>query len=124
MDMYTQGHTAGIVYDHLGNRYTNGLCVDLGGPASAYYISYDLDGIYTTFSGVCSLVEGMKGTSYTKYFEIYCDGKLVFTSDTMTKNSAPQPFVIDVTDVQVLRIQYPATKGQNRIATVFDAKLS
>ena len=124
MDMDTPGHSAGEVYDHLGNRYTNGLCVDWGGSADTFYVSYDLGGIYTTFSGVCSLIEGMKGTSYTKYVEIYCDGKLAFTSNKMTKGSSAQRFSIDVTDVKTLRIQYPATMGQNRIATVFDAKLS
>lgn len=124
LDMNTPGHVSGKVYDHLGNRYTYGLCVDLGGPASTYYVSFDLEGIYTNFAGVCSMSEDMKGTTSSKYFEIYCDGKLVFTSNTMTKGSTAQEFSIDITDVKVLRIQYPPTKGQNRIATLFDGRLS
>ena len=120
-DMNTRGHTVGEVYDHQGNRYTNGLCVDFGGQyADVYYVSYDLGGRYTTFSGVISLIEGMAGVSFTKYVEILCDGQVVFTSATMTASSAPQPFSLDVTGVQELTIRYPATDGQNRIATVFD----
>ncbi len=123
-DMNTPGHITGPVYDHMGNRYTYGLHVDLGGPASRYYVSYDLDGKYTTFSAVCSMAAERKGTSSSKYFEIYCDGVLVYTSRTMTDGVQPQSFTIDVTGVQTLRIQYPATKGENSIATVFDGRLS
>ncbi len=122
-DMNTPGHITGPVYDHMGNRYTYGLHVDLAGPASRYYVSYDLDGKYTTFTGVCSMAEERKGTNATKYFEIYCDGVLVFTSRVMTDGAAPQSFAIDVTGVETLRIQYPATKGENSIATIFDGKL-
>lgn len=124
MDMNTPGHITGQVYDHEGNRYTNALWVDLGGPASPYYVSYNLEGNYTTLTFTCGMMEGLENTAYTKYFDIYFDGKLEFTSKTMGKGESSVVYTLDVSGVQVIRIQYPPTKGENSIAAIFDAKLS
>ena len=128
-DMNTPGHTAGPVCDYLGNRYTVGMVVD-GADLDAYHVSYYIEGKYTTFSGVCSMSEDMDGdwrvasSKEGKYFDIYGDGKWLFRSNVMKQGEAPQAFSIDITGVEVLTIQYPKTRFPNRIATLFDGKLS
>lgn len=126
------GYSSGAVKDNKGNQYDFGIHVD-GDQRDSYYFEIQLNGQYTTFSGTCGCPE--KGaaissyvyntsTSYTKYFEVYGDGKLLYTSATMRYDYSPQDFSIDVTGVQVLRIQYPATVGPNEIATLFGGMLS
>ncbi len=128
-DLNTPGHTSGPVYDYRGNRYTYGLTVD-GSELASYYVSYNIEGKYKTFSGTCSMSEDMDGNwraSYAKdgkYFDIYGDGKWLFRTNTMKQGEAPHSFIIDVTGVEILTIQYPKTSFPSRIATLFDGKLS
>lgn len=126
------GHTPGVVRDNQGNVYKYGLHID--GPRSEEYsYGFYLNGEYTTFSGVVGCPEESKvityhaydrTAKYTKYFEVYGDGKLLYRSPDMRYDYAPQTFTVDVTGVNVLTIVYPATKGPNEIATIFDGKLS
>lgn len=126
-DLYTPGHIQQPVCDGYGNVFTYGIHMD-GDQLGPYYITYDLDSKYTMFSGWCVLPDYKAGTSdakyYSKYFEIYCDGKLVFTSNTMRNGSMSQYFEIDVTAVDVLTIQYAATTGPNDLAVLCDGMLS
>lgn len=128
-DMDTPGHTAGPVYDYRGNRYTYGLTVD-GSELASYYVSYNIEGKYTTFSGTCSMSEDMddnwraSSAQDGKYFDIYGDGQWLFRTNTMKQGETPHSFCIDVTGVEVLTIQYPKTSFPSRIATLFDGKLS
>lgn len=126
------GYSIGEVKDNFGNKYDIGLHVD-GYSSEVYYYEIQLYGEYTEFSGVCACPERSAAisnyvyntsTKYTKYFEVYGDGILLYTSPMMRYDYAPQGFKIDVTNVQVLRIQYAATKGPNEIATLYDGKLS
>lgn len=124
-DMVTPGHTTGPVYDYLGNRYTYGLHVD-GDEYAAYYISYEINGMYTTFTGSCCMSPEMNGDNRAgmeKYFEVYGDGVRLFTSASMRQGASAYSFEVDITGVQVLTIQYPKTSGPSRIATIFDGKL-
>lgn len=123
MDAYTRGHVPNKVYDNKGNQYTNALWVDLGGTAQEYYLTYDLNGMYTELTGYCGVMSDVKNTTENKYVEIYCDGVLVYSSRIMDRYANPEKISIDVTGVEMLTIQYPATKGQNRIAALFDMKL-
>jgi len=124
-DTYTPGHTAGPVYDYLGNRYTYGLTVD-GDDLDSYRVSYNIGGKYTTFTGVCCMSEDMDGNRRStkdkdgKYFDVYGDGKWLFRSNTMKQGEAPHEFSIDITGVEILTIQYPNTLYPSRIATLFD----
>lgn len=126
-DLYTPGHIQRIVCDGYGNTFTCGLHMD-GDQLGPYYITYSLDGKYAQFSGWCVLPDYKAGSAdaknYSKYFEIYCDGKLVFTSNTMRNGSMSQYFEIDITDVDVLTIQYAPTTGPNDLAVLCDGLLS
>ena len=131
-DWSRPGHTGGTVRDNVGNVYEHGIHID-GWDSGDYYFEIRLDGNYTTFSGTCACPERSAAISNlvyntsrkcTKYFEVYGDGELLFTSATMRYDQAPQAFSIDVTGVEVLRIQYPPTKGPNEIATIYDGLLS
>ena len=126
-DQDTPGHVQGLVRDGYGNTYTYGIHLD-GNQLGPYYITYEIGGEYTMFSGWCVLPDFMVGSvdalSYSKYFEIYCDGKLTFVSDVMSDGSESQYFEIDVTDVDMLTIQYAATSGRNALALLCDGLLS
>ena len=122
-DYSTKGYLNRVVRDNLGNTYRYGLHLD-GVGANRFYVTYDLNRIYSSFSGTCILPYEMRTTSDTKYFEIFCDGILVFTSNTMQRGCSSQTFEIDVTGVKYLTIQYPATKGSNETAVLCDGLLS
>lgn len=120
--------TDGLVYDDSStmdaqnNVYKHSYSVD-GSYVDVFYAEYQINGEYKKFEGVCAIPSDMGGTATSKYFEVYGDGELLFTSKTMTGNASPVPFSIDISGVKVLRIQYPATDGLNKVATIFDGKL-
>ena len=126
-DLNTPGHIKRPVCDGAGKQFTYGIHMD-GDQLGPYYITYNLDSQYTLFSGWCVMPDYKDGTAdsknYSKYFEIYCDGKLEFTSKTMKNGSKSQYFEIDVTDVDVLTIQYAPTEGPNDLAVLCDGLLS
>ncbi len=125
---YRDETTNGNIYparDRKGTYYENGFHLD-GSTLGPYYITYDLEGKYTRLYGYYGVsysanLQDIKG--YKKYFEIYADGKLIFTSATMKYDSSSQYFSIDVTGVKTLRIQYSATEGSNDLAVIYEAKL-
>lgn len=126
------GHTSGVVIDNWGNVYEYGIHVD-GDKSEAYYFSVDLFGEYSTFAGTVACPEKgaaiseyvyKQSTAYTKYFEVYGDGVLLYTSPTIRYDYPPQDFTVDVTGVDRLTIVYPATKGPNEIATIYDGVVS
>ena len=131
-DWSIPGYSAGAVKDNKGNEYDFGIHVD-GDESDYYYFEIQLDGLAAEFSGACACSDKNSAiskyvyntsTKYTKYFEVYGDGQLLYTSPVMRYDYAPRYFAIDVTDVQVLRIQYPATPGPNEIATLYDGMLT
>ena len=119
----TPGHTAGVVQDNRGNVYTYGLHVD-GKDIGPYSVSYALNGSYSTFSGVCgypaAVISPQWSPAYTKYFCVYGDGMLLYTSPRMNARTVSVPFEIPVSGVNILTIQYPAIDGPNEVATLFD----
>ena len=126
------GHTPGVVIDNWGNVYEYGIHVD-GDKSEAYYFSVDLFGEYSTFAGTVACPEKgaaiseyvyKQSTAYTKYFEVYGDGVLLYTSPTIRYDYPPQDFTVDITGVDRLTIVYPATKGPNEIATIYDGVVS
>ncbi len=121
-DYSATGHLVEEVRDNLGNVYQYGLHMD-GEGVGPFYITYALEGKYTSFTGTCVSPQKLAGTDGSKYFEVFCDGMLVYTSSTMYSGSAPQDFSIDVTGVQQLTIQYPPTRGSNEMALVCDGLL-
>lgn len=89
-----------------------------------YWAEYLINGSYTSFNGVCAVSYNQRSATDTKYFEVYGDGVLLYTSPIMTQSSMPVEFSIDVTGVTVLKVLYPATDGVNSIATIYDGLLS
>ena len=122
-DLYTPGHSAGPVRDNMGNEYTYGMHVD-GDEAKPYSVSFQLNGQYSVFSGVCGYPETVISTQwapkYTKYFQVYGDGVLLYTSPKMNVSTRPVAFQIPIPNVRVLTITYPGTEGPNEAATLFD----
>ena len=128
----TPGYTPGTVKDQAGNKYTYGIFID-GSESRDYYMEFDLDGKYTTFSGTCacpdrdsaisSYVYYNASTLYSKYFEVYLDGKYIGSSPSMRADYSPQTFEFDVTGGETLKIVYPATSGPNEIASIYDGML-
>ena len=130
-DVNTRGHTKAVVKDNYGNVYTYGMHVD-GADTQVYTITFTLNGLYTRFSGVCACPEKAQAlseyayknsTKYTKYFEVYGDGRLLFATKDMRFDYRPESFVVDVTGVKELVILYPASDGPNEIATLYDGFL-
>lgn len=123
-DLSTPGHSAGPVRDNMGNRYTYGMHVD-GDESRPYSVSFQLNGQYSVFSGVCGYPETVISTQwapkYTKYFQVYGDGVLLYTSPKMNVSTGPVAFEIPIRNVQILTITYPGTEGPNEAATLFDA---
>lgn len=121
-----RGHTLGPVYDNMGNRYKYALHLD-GSTTREYYISYELGGRYTKFTGWCGFPDkplNSNAINSKKYIEIYADGVLVYITGEMTAKKSPEYIEIDVTGVEILEIRYPATKNNNEAATLFDGLLS
>ena len=123
-DLSTPGHSAGPVRDNMGNRYTYGMHVD-GDESRPYSVSFQLNGQYSVLSGVCGYPETVISTQwapkYTKYFQVYGDGTLLYTSPKMNVSTGPVAFEIPIRNVQILTITYPGTEGPNEAATLFDA---
>ena len=121
------GHTQGPVYDHYGNRYTYGMFLD-GSITTTYFISYNLEGKYSTFSCYVAFpgspLSKHAKESVNKIIEFYVDGKLVATTPKMSINAGRAYIEFDVTDGQVLTIQYANVSGNNEAATIFDPLLS
>lgn len=121
------GHTYGPVYDHFGNSYTYGMFLD-GSITTTYFISYALEGKYTDFSCYVAFpgnpLSKRAKESIKKVIEFYVDGKLVATTPEMSINAGRAYITFDVTDGQVLTIQYAKVDGNNEAATIFDPLLS
>lgn len=126
-DIETPGHVQMDVADNANNPHAYGIYVDKKGTATTCSITYNLAGEYTVFTGTCAYpanpLDPERAGKYTKYFEIYGDGELLYTSPIMDSAAAPDHFSLDVTEVQHLTIMYPATGGPNDIATLFDGAL-
>lgn len=123
-DLFTPGHSAGPVRDNAGNMYTYGMHID-GDETRSYSISFQINGQYSVFSGVCGYPEAVISAQwaphYSKYFQVYGDGVLLYTSPEMNVSTWPAAFEIPIRNVRVLTITYPSTMGPNEAATLFDA---
>lgn len=67
-------------------------------------VQYNLNGKYDTISGILFLTKEYKGTSYRGFIEAYGDGKLIYTSKTITGGVLPQDIEFKVTGVDMLEI--------------------
>lgn len=68
--------------------------------------NYVLSGKYDVVSGKIFLPDEYKDTNFSGYFKVYGDGKLIYTSPTITKNILPQDVSFSVTGIQRLKINF------------------
>ncbi|GEM_PF-5984727 len=110
------------VSDNTGKEYGRAYCID-GWGSNVYSAEYLINGNYTNFEGTAAVAYDLRDTEDSKFFEIYGDGILLYTSPVFTAGTMPSAFNIDVSGVKILKISYPDTNGQNKIASIFDGKL-
>ena len=57
-------------------------------------------------TGTAFIPSSFKNDEQTGYFIIYGDGKKLYTSTTFTKNVLPQAFSVDVSNIDILTVEY------------------
>lgn len=112
--------------DNTGVLYHKGLamCKYFTGDGGEGSAEYYINGKYATFTGTVAVRSGNEDNDDSAYFEIYGDGKLLYTSPVMTKSSFPESFNINVTGVKMLKISYPASNSDEGMATLYDGVLT
>lgn len=93
------------------NSVTMYNCVeisDFAANSSNYLISttYNLNKTYDVVSGTQFVTKDSKNNEQKGYFEIYGDGKKIFTSSTMGINFLPKDFSVSVSGVDTLVVKY------------------
>lgn len=72
--------------------------------------TYNLAGRYNVISGTWARGQAYKSQDGYEYFEVYGDGKLLYTSPRVGRDVLPQAFTCDVSGVQTLTIVF---KGES-----------
>lgn len=91
-----------------GKQYTNGMIWSTYNVFENVYSLYTLDGKYSEISGILGHVDGTD--MHGKSFEIYFDGKL-YKEVLLAGDMMAQPFSIDVTGVNQLKLMIPSSNG-------------
>lgn len=105
--------------DNTGKSYQRIYTVDGGNGAFAEYL---INGNYTNFVGTAGVCYDKRSTTESRFFEVYGDGVLLYTSPAFTGSSMPKDFDINITGVKILKIYYPGY-SYHSIASIFDGKL-
>jgi len=109
----------GTMQDNFGTSYAHSLYSDGG------YITYLLNGSYSTLSLTVALPYDDRATDYHGDLRIYADDTLIYSSGNITSGSTVQPIVLDVTGVQQLKLAWYKESFEwyysSRIATAWDA---
>ncbi len=71
-----------------------------------YSITYNLGKKYNKISGEQFVLYDSRNKEQNGYFEIYGDGKKIFTSDILGVNYLPKNFTVDVNGISTLNIKY------------------
>lgn len=69
-------------------------------------VTYNLGKRYDIVSGTQFITQSSKNINQKGYFEIYGDGKKIFTSSVMDVNFLPEKFSVKVTGVDTLIVKY------------------
>lgn len=92
---------------NTGEKYENGIrCMPNSSDTKFAEAKYNLAGNYDNVSGKIFLEENSKSKNVTGYFEVYGDGKLIFTSEKTGKDILPKDFSFNVTGIQILKIVF------------------
>lgn len=90
----------GVVTDRYGNVYDGAVEFHAGNQG---YALYNLSKKFTSFTGTAFVVKN-GNTGYDLSFAIYVDEELVYYMDSISEETAPISFNIDVTNGTTLRI--------------------
>lgn len=71
-----------------------------------YTITYKLDKKFDELNGTGFVTNDYKNVNQKGYFKIYGDGKTIYTSPKFTANVMPQKFSIDISEIDVLKIEF------------------
>lgn len=74
--------------------------------SAAANVYYNLEGRYDILTGTLFLPKESRDTNLAGYFEVYGDGKLLYTSPKISAGVLPQDFQVDISGVQKLRIAF------------------
>lgn len=80
---------------------------------SSWNVYYNLEGKYDTVSGTIFLEDFYKDYKSPGYFEVYGDGKLLYTSPEVQAGVLPQEFDFSVSEIQKLKISFHGCEGAN-----------
>lgn len=112
----------GKLADNTGKAYGRLYSISVPWREDAGRVEYLINGKYTNFEGTCGVAYDERTNEDTQFFEVYGDGKLLYTSPTFTTGTMPSTFNIDIRNVKILKIVYPSS-GNVKLATIFDGKV-
>ena len=102
-----------IEYDRKltsNNSKTMQNCIRIGYENTSsgllFSVTYNLDGNYDELSATQFVTADSKSIEQNAYFEIYGDGKKLFTSDTMGVNYLPKNFSVDISGISILNVKF------------------
>lgn len=91
----------------------------LRGEENGVSVQWELDGSYTTLTGIWTVCNRNKNSKLQEYFEVYADGKLVYTSPVLSRGNDPvTDVVVDIRGCRSLEIVFPQTTGRAELGNV------
>lgn len=132
-----EGYTFGFdqvdstsLMDNQGNRYWQGYRISSPGGA---FFTYEINGKYKSFTGVGAVDAEAAEETGAVGFKVYGDDVLLYSSKYFRKDDAPEPFSIDISGVQILKIEYVDDRDtgdygigfipKTNLCTIFDGYL-
>lgn len=80
---------------------------------NSWNVYYNLEGKYDSVTGTLFLEDYYKDYKSPGYFEVYGDGKLLYTSPEVQAGVLPQEIDFDVSGIQKLKISFHGCEGTN-----------
>lgn len=92
--------------DNLGNTYLDCYRASMYSSSDEAWIEYKIDNAYSVLTGTVFIDFKYRSSEREAVFSVYGDGALLYQSDTITSGVEPQDFVVDVSGVDKLRIEF------------------
>ncbi|MCD8090542.1 MAG: NPCBM/NEW2 domain-containing protein [Clostridiales bacterium] len=129
-DMYSYNSTFSKVEhinkgaDNKSNSYTSGCVFNCSstGKTNENSAEYSLNGKYSSLKGVIAVPYVERNVQKTRVVKFYGDGELIYTSAELAKDSEPEPFELDLSDISVLKIQIEGSANVGIYDAMFYAK--
>ena len=131
---FSQEDSASLL-DNQGNRYWQGYSLGASSRETGAFVTYEIGGRVKSFTGVGAVDIEAKEERGGVGFRVYGDDILLYSSKYFSSEEAPEPFNIDISGVQILKIEYVddrdekgARYGMNfipetKLCTIFDGYL-